>query len=47
MLEGDAADHGRVKRAVRERPIGYGESRVFGSDESAGGEKDNRPSDDD
>jgi hypothetical protein len=43
MLEGNAADHGRVESAIRERPIGNGEGRVFGSDEGAGGKENDRP----
>ena len=44
MFERDATDHGRIEGAVRERPIRDGKSGVFGSDESARGEKNHRPS---
>ena len=42
MLECDAADHRRIQSAVGERPVGDGESGVFGSDEGAGGEENRR-----
>src|SRR3974377_755835 len=45
VFESDAAHHGRVKRAIRKRPVGNSESRVFGGYESTGGEEHGCPSD--
>src|SRR5208337_4964938 len=43
MLEGDAANHRWIERAVRERPIGYGERRILGSDQGSRGQQADGP----
>jgi hypothetical protein len=41
----DAADHGRGDAAVGERPVGDGKGGVFGGNERAGTEEEDRPGD--
>ena len=45
MFEGDTADHGRVEGAVGERPIGDGQSGVFGGHQGTSREQHGGPSD--